>query len=194
MKIIKLNIARTRFWLITYLQRIKVFFRITKVLNKEEKNLILMDLIDKSDKLSSIPHINLGGCGIVAYALNKYLYKNYKIKFKYGFLHSHFNDDEYANNIIAVKYNDVTKTKVANHIVLLFDDNCIDALPNGKFKKKHINQAKYKMVEMNENHLLYVLNLTNEWNQLFDRKQNIPFIEYFLNIKLNEINTNINIT
>lgn len=140
--------------------------------------------------LIDIPSINCGGCGISALSILRYL-ESKKIDTKeieIVFMYDYYNNDAYHNNCNVIE-GEASDLAVATHIALSIDDVVFDgATMFVDIMNYDINHS----IENDVDKLVQVINnpAINGWNNWFDREEQIPEIEYMLDINLDDINTN----
>jgi hypothetical protein len=140
--------------------------------------------------LAWIPYINLGGCGISALAIYRWLEKeNLLIKnpiskgqnTRFVFLYEGNGKHIFDNNKEAIK--DINTEPIApNHAVLFHDGNYIDV-------DGIIDVSTYKWMQniSNEDFIIRANNTVDYWNPSFDRNKYLRLIEKRLGIDLSDI-------
>ena len=131
--------------------------------------------------LDSVPCINLGGCGIAALAMYRWLMKNGRLTKKTGFVLVHSYRMDYAKNQNAIKgvYSDAT---ACHHIALLHRGRIIDS------EGAYVPETSKVLVTDDEQILIYALNNNlDDWNFMFDREEHVGNIEKALGIDLSDV-------
>ncbi len=137
--------------------------------------------------LATIPAIHLGGCGISAYAMYKWLLKNEELskvqKMKFMLCYDYLEKDVYENNLKNLYMKKIHEISGCCHVGLYYDYEFIDC-------EKNINRKRYDYIQFIESDddwfLLAAINNKNTWNPTFNR-EHIAQIEEALEIDLQEI-------
>lgn len=137
--------------------------------------------------LSSIEYINRGGCGIAALAIHRWLEKNGMLKdTKIVFLYDYMTHMLYNTNYEILNKNRNGIPEGAPHIVVKRLNKYLDS--EGYLKKTHIDFRYSNKLEVDTDFLLTAINNNRgKWNELFDRKKQIPKIAKNLNIDLSDV-------
>jgi hypothetical protein len=139
---------------------------------------------DVQKNLKSIITIHLGGCGISAIAMYRWLKKNNQLPTdtKFVFFSDKF---DYQHNYRCLKNNKGTPNS-CYHIGLYYKKKYIDC--KGMIDKKSVNFSLKKLKIKDESFVISALNNIYQWNTAFKREKHIPEIEEQLNVDLSDIN------
>lgn len=150
------------------------------MLTKEEKlGIILYKFNRKRRELDKIPNINRGGCGIVAYAMSKWLKK-----------HDVEHSVLFCDWSTLIRWNVQRKDPTScSHVVIQINDYIFDT-----DERIHIDDFRFEeesRVEITcDEYLKRCLNI-REWNRDFKRQKNITTIENILNVSLDEVDKDL---
>ena len=132
--------------------------------------------------LGRIPDINCGGCGISALAMYRWLKDNDKLVGDESFTYLYVSyDSSFTENDSILKEKKNHKLKSASHIMLFHNGRLIDSDGNA-VQNRYINRHN----KITEDSLLYSINFSC-WNDDFDRKEYVPFIEQKLGVELSDV-------
>lgn len=134
--------------------------------------------------LSSINHVNQGGCGIAALAMYRWLELNKLLAADTAFVYLYRDYDKglYENNRQYIE-NGEGEINSCNHAVLFHRGDYIDC--SGILCGEFLSEYPFKQV-VDEEILIESLN-TDNWNCMFDRHNAIPFIEKKFKISLSDV-------
>ena len=137
--------------------------------------------------LNGINNINGGGCGIAALAIHRWLEKNGMLKdTKIVFLYDYMTHMLYNTNYEILNNNRNGIPEGAPHIIVKRLNKYLDS--EGYLKKTHIDFRYSNKLEVDTDFLLTAINNNRgKWNELFDRKKQIPKIAKNLNIDLSDV-------
>lgn len=156
---------------------------------------------DMLRRINSIDFINCGGCGVVALTIYKWLKKHKMLSSDFKFIFVYRGDSVmYSHNHVILTKIDKSPNLIKNllvpsHIVIYNDGNYYDS--NGLLVDFYSN-LQHNVLDVNA--ILTILNETIDdegdirtwdlrWNCMFNRKKNVPLIEKYSGIKLNEVKT-----
>jgi hypothetical protein len=147
----------------------------------------VMDFDKVRSILDDIPAINMGGCGVVAYAMYKWSLSKGVPKDKMGFVYL-FSYEKHPGNkyLEKIRLGEKAKANSATHIVFRHGNTYYDTENEYDEFSFLENYSDYKHVD-DPKILLRSLNVLSCWNDWFDRTYSIPTIEKKLGISLKEI-------
>lgn len=126
------------------------------------------NFIKTMNKLSNIPYINYGGCGLAALVLYETAVKE-KLNPKIIFIQS----DDYSYDVNeAFKEGKIKKATSCNHAVIKINNKLYDS--DGEYSLK--GDYGFKLQEISKDHLLNSIIFGN-WNPTFDRQKWLGKIE-----------------
>ena len=133
------------------------------------------------NKLSQIPNINSGGCGISALAMYRLLgKKNIDILF----LYRNYEDVSYVNNQNILKGDADSIPSPPLHVVLHKKGKYFDSY--GEMDERYLSIAYMFRHKCDESFLVDTINNRYKWNLKFNRKY-IKYIERKLKVDLSDI-------
>lgn len=137
-------------------------------------------LQNKLNELDKINFINCGGCAIVAYAIAKWMNKNYpNIDTEIVYLF-----ESYSDSYINIKNNENGSCK---HAVIKIDNKYLDTNRACSLKELKEELSFKNKLTMSNERTLESINYLDHWNWMFKRDPNISKISDILNIDLKEI-------
>jgi len=161
-------------------------------------NQVILNLLEtKLDVLSSIPNLNSGGCGIVAYAIVKWLYEQHNINAEIMYLYSdidHYCKLENEQYLIGNR----DEPSACSHAVVVINNRIYDTeyyiqgcdYDEFFYSSQYIDGCDH-IFDYNSEFILSSLN-SDSWSDWFER-ENIYTIERILNIDLSEINVDVDV-
>ena len=130
------------------------------------------------DVLSTIPNINMGGCGISALSMYVWLQEYKHATPQILFCYKPYSKNTYDNNKKLLKTPSILS--VPNHIVLIYNYHKIDS--DGVLKDFKETYKYWHKVSLKK--LVDTIMYSNNWNPAFKRHKNIKKIEKCFEIKL----------
>lgn len=140
-------------------------------------------LAQVQDKLDSIYAINWGGCGISALAMYRWLYNNDMLAGDEHFVYLYVSHDHNFGINDKLLKSKRTKNKIGScsHIMLFHNGKVHDSR-GCKIRDHYV----YKHDNITEKQLIHALN-HGDWNDDFDREEQMPKIERMLEVDLSDI-------
>lgn len=136
---------------------------------------------DVQEYLSNIPHINLGGCGIAAITMYRWLEKHNKLdETKFVFMYESDEQELFRNNKrVMVEHKGIPMAP--SHCCLFHSGEFIDS-------KGNANLARFPLCQFveEEDFIKRAVNNVDDWNTSFNRKK-IKEIAEHLNLDLSDI-------
>ena len=132
--------------------------------------------------LGTIPMINEGGCGIAAISFWRWMEKNCPKELPYISIVYMYHNEEYRRlrqNQAAILMQKYSELWIPPHIGIFWDGSILESGGGEVQEYKLWHEVPVEALEQN-------LKMFWMWNGLFSRFQNIPTIEFALDISLSE--------